>query len=429
MSTASVSVNPENPGTIDIVDANEGAALDRVADTSATGVGETTKPVAPPANDAPPKLVVDMPPQKSAREAIFAAAAARRREQMVEGEPVFDNAGTQIPSWMKPAEVAPEPANDQAANDDKTETFKLKVLGNELTVTFDELAKQAGLEPDEAKDLPKASLIRLAQKNAAADAYLDEAKSTAKSARSARATGDTPPADRTTPTRDDRAETEDDRDANTDADPDQDDIAEAIKEIQFGDEKDAVEKLRKAVRSEAQREAVETRQRERHETVQREIGSAVTTFEAANADIIKDGDLAPVFYGRYLVDEVKQHLTATGKFPAENIDRIIQTPQDALAAYEGHDRTDLGCRRRGRLPLLRRAQRLRSASRHAAVHEVPPALRRRGRRAEGPERGDAFHCGTSYSTSARRAAASTSASRCPRPASPSPEEPDRLRGR
>jgi hypothetical protein len=146
-----------------------------------------------------------------------------------------------VPSWLKPAEEEPPaPANDQAANDDQPETFKLKVLGNELSVTFDELAKQAGLEPDEAKDLPKASLIRLAQKNAAADAYLDEAKATVKSARTARAPGDTQPeAERTTtPVRKEADPSGEPNDGEDEADQ-PDEYADIVKEIQFGDEKEA----------------------------------------------------------------------------------------------------------------------------------------------------------------------------------------------
>jgi hypothetical protein len=36
-----------------------------------------------------------------------------------------------------------------------------------------------------------------------------------------------------------------------------------------------------------------------------------------------------------LVDEVKNHLVASGKVTKENADRVIQSPADALAAYEG----------------------------------------------------------------------------------------------
>jgi hypothetical protein len=301
-------------------------------DNNLEGTEPAAEPASPsqdPANPKPGEAPVAeklLDPRVQARLDIAANFRAHRAaEDAPQPEvPAEEPAPEQDEPPAEPAAPAAPAAEPQA--------FKLKVLGNEVSVSFEQLAEEAGFDADEAKAIPPKTLIRLAQKSLAANAYLDEAKATAKSARAAsRATGETTPETPATGT-DPEAPSEPAQDQGKAA------LRDVVEKIQFGDPEEGAEALADAVRKEAARivkdELTTARIGDKRETVQRDVQASVKAFEEANKDIVGDPDLAAIFYGRHLVETVKDAFVKTGQVSKANADALIRNPQEALEAYE-----------------------------------------------------------------------------------------------
>jgi hypothetical protein len=274
-------------------------------------------------------------PKLSAREQIAANAKARRAaaaEDMTQNE-----MGEYVPPFVKSqedtaaAEAKSKADEDEAARKaaEAPKTYKLKVNGNEIDVTSrDELLKAAEVDEDEASEYSERALIRLAQKNLAAQSLLDEAKQVKKSARqSVRADEED-----TTP---DPTDTQDSQDAVTRTRQHQPVAThkDVIEKIQYGDPDEAADALNNFLKRGVNEALTEARIGERVQTVEAMIERATKDFEAANADLTGDPDFADLTYNKSLVNEVKADLLKAG-IPAERVEKTIgNNLSRALQAY------------------------------------------------------------------------------------------------
>jgi hypothetical protein len=278
----------------------------------------------------------EAPRELTAREKIAANAKARRKavdEGMAQNE-----MGEYVPPFVKQAEDA---ANDDAASKAAEEeaarkaaeapkTYKLKVMGNEIDVASRaELLKAADVDEDEATEYTERALIRLAQKNLAAQSLLDEAKAVKKSARtSARADEEN-----TTP---DPADTTDaDETDQKPSRPNQGRLShkDVIEAIQYGDPEEAAEIFDKALKRGVNEVLSEHRMGERVTTVESMIARATREFEAANPDLVGDEDFADITYNRALVSELKKDLLKAG-LPADRVEATVGNHiSKAMQAY------------------------------------------------------------------------------------------------
>jgi hypothetical protein len=296
-----------------------------------------TPPAPPPAQN---DNTAEPPRTLSAREQIAERAKAARKANEAASEALVQNdMGEYVPpAFMpKPAEAEVEgekPADEGSTEKDppetapaKTEGYKLKVRGNDIPVANrDELLRLAEVDAEEATDFTDAQLIKLAQKQLAASSFLEEAKGTAKQARTtARATGDTQP---------DTAVTDPENPTAKPAAPHQGtDLKAVIEAIQFGDPEEAAKKLQEAIDNRAHATVTHTQVERRVEEVESTVNQATRTFEAANADLVQDPDLATILYQRNLPAEFRKDLIGAGLDPSR-VDAVLGTTvKDAMEAY------------------------------------------------------------------------------------------------
>jgi hypothetical protein len=201
------------------------------------------------------------------------------------------------------------------SSDEPAKTYTLKVYGNDISVkSFDELAEHAGLDPEDAAELPEATLIRAAQISLAAQAKLDEARQGRTAAR--------PQADQPA---NQAANDNLDNDAPQPQPADQRNrVREVVEKIQFGDPDEGATALQQLVQDGVQEALQLTEQQRAEKAAETEIVSAVDTFRNTkdNADLINDGDLQGLFWGRYVVNEVKEALVKTGKVDPRSRRRV-----------------------------------------------------------------------------------------------------------
>ena len=326
----------ENAATEAAQTATENAAARAIPhfDNPSPEFGTATPVQDPPANDNPPPAERKL----SAREEIAERhKAARQAEAEEMGEPTETEMGEFVPPWIAKQEAkAAEEAEAKIAAANKPaepKTYTLKVRGNDIPVASrDELAKLAEVEDGEASDYTEAQLIKLAQKQIAANQILDEAKAAKKTAR--------------TSTREDEGNTQPQPE---DDDDDQDQTADAgtppqhqskrdrykalVEKVQFGDAEEAAEAFATAVQ-EGVKETVREQQLERRvSNVQNIIKKASHEFEAANADLIQDPDFSDIVYNKGFVQELKKDLARQG-FAPENIERAVGNDlRSAMDAY------------------------------------------------------------------------------------------------
>jgi hypothetical protein len=91
-------------------------------------------------------------------------------------------------------------------------------------------------------------------------------------------------------------------------------VREVVEKIQFGDPDEGATALQQLVQDGVQEALQLTEQQRAEKAAETEIVSAVDTFRNTkdNADLINDGDLQGLFWGRYVVNEVKEALVKTG---------------------------------------------------------------------------------------------------------------------
>lgn len=228
--------------------------------------------------------------------------------------------------------------HEQGESSEPAKTYTLKVYGNDITVkSREELAKHAGLDPEDAAELPEATLIRAAQISLAAQAKLDEARQGRTAAR--------PQADQPA-----NQAAHDNLDDNTTQTPPADQrarVREVVEKIQFGDPDEGATALEQLVREAAQDVLQLTEQQKAERAAETEIVSAMDTFRTANADIINDGDMQGLFFGRYVVNEVKEALVKTGKVDREAVDKLVVDPRSAMVAVQAATMGKLGISKPG----------------------------------------------------------------------------------
>jgi hypothetical protein len=221
------------------------------------------------------------------------------------------------------------PAAEQPAT--TPDTFTLKVRGNEIKASRDDLIRYAELEPEEAAGLPQAALVRLAQKQLAASSYLDEVKQASKDARSAaRAPGDTQP--------DNAAHGDDFPDYEAEGDPpsppqdERDPLEAAIEKVQFSDPAEGAQALREALAAEEQRRAAQAREAE----VAQELDREIRGFEATNAELVQDPVIGGVLYNHYVYEEILTDIAELAKakgLTREQVKERFPDVRSALQAY------------------------------------------------------------------------------------------------
>lgn len=257
--------------------------------------------------DAGPKMLPDR------RAEIAARFAQHRDDDGTEGEGEEEEADEPPP----PEEPAPEIKEPPAA--EKPETFKIKVRGNEYTVNRAQLLQLAEVDEDEAKDYSPVSLVRLAQKQAAATEYLNEVRELNKGARTAAKRPAATPA----------ATEADDDDGDLDAAPTPSDpYEEAAEKTQFGDTKEAAAALRKAVQSELNMAA----QAKQSEKIGQDIDDAAAAFSEKNEDLMGDEVIGNLVYTQTL-HELRDDLVKIG-VPQDRIDLVRDVPTAVQAHKE-----------------------------------------------------------------------------------------------
>lgn len=174
------------------------ASEDRAAppeprDDDASGQHEEVRPPVPDMRvdrdpDAEPTPVIDP------RAALAARARARRDEQdeahslVGEADPLPEDDGHRDAPRRAPRSPRQSPPQEEPEGG-QDRRFSLKVFKNEFSVSKDELLRYAELTPEEADGLPEPSLVRLAQKNLAAQHVLEEAKAHERNTRFAAQSG------------------------------------------------------------------------------------------------------------------------------------------------------------------------------------------------------------------------------------------------
>jgi hypothetical protein len=284
----------------------------------------------------------DLAPVLSVRDQIAARAKARREAERAEIPPeelTTNDMGEFVPPWVKrqgeeAADEAVKVIADKAKAEEEanTKTYTLKVRGNDVPVASRaELMKLAEVDDEDAGSFTDAALIKLAQKQMAASAILDEAKQTAKSARqSARA--DNPN------TTGDPADTNTDQD-ETPAKPAEhqgnkaDWRKEVVEKIQFGDPEEAAAAFADAMERGVNEALTKNQVRQRVQYVETAIERAAQDFEAQNNDLIEDLDIADLVYNKALVAEFKKDLVAGGVDAAKADQVLGGNIQSAMQAY------------------------------------------------------------------------------------------------
>jgi hypothetical protein len=278
----------------------------------------------------------------SIREQIAERAKARRQQDL-EGvapeELTHNDMGEFVPPWVKrqgeeeaDAKIQEIEERQKAQAEADNKTYTLKVRGNDVPVANRaELMKLAEVDEEDADTFTDAALIKLAQKQMAASAILDEAKAASKSARQA--------------ARADDPNTTDDPAATTDQDESEDDPAEhqgknkadwhreTIEKIQFGDPDEAAEAFRAALDKGVNEALTKNEMTHRVRTVEAMIARATDEFEETNADLFADEDIADLTYNKALVAEFKRDLVAGGVDPAKADKVLGGNIRSAMQAY------------------------------------------------------------------------------------------------
>lgn len=210
-------------------------------------------------------------------------------------------------------------ADRQPAAADKS--YNLRVNRNDISVTRDELLRYAEVDADEAKGMPEAALISLAQKQLAAKQRLEDARSASQSARTA---GAEPayPSDQLQP---DAERNPPDAPTGLSARSD----AELMEIIQFGSPEEASEAHNiKTARTWSMLNA-----EQRAGMFDREVVSAITDFAGKHPEIAKDADLADFHRGVLLREMSKEITSKVQGLPGHIAARVATDQKFATEVY------------------------------------------------------------------------------------------------
>lgn len=226
-------------------------------------------------------------------------------------EMLYGRAGRAQDTDLEPGDDDPSivgSRQQEPREDEPPKKRKLIILGQEVWLT-------------------DAEILERASKVSAADTYLEEGRQLLKDAReiknSAKRTGQEPqnPEDRTG-TQDDQLNLD-----ATEHDQHPDELEAAIEEIQFGDPKNAAEKIRKVIAA-ASDQSADRRQLDR--LINNDVVASKKQLQAfmdQNPDLAKDGT-ANVIMESYMYDIYREDITKLGIDPA-----LIPTNTDELANW------------------------------------------------------------------------------------------------
>ena len=290
-------------------------AVDDATEPTAGAIIRESAPVeaTPPEEPAEPKQIVDP------REAIAARSAARRAKDHAAAENIDpDSAPIQAhaPGQDDPTAAAiVEQTRSQhpTIRPDAAKPYELKVNRSAFQASRSELLAACEMDEGDADGIPDHTLVKIAQKNIAAQMRLDEAKSLSRN-------GDTTP----------YAQPQQDyQPAPVPAQP-ADDDADLIQKIQLGDTTEAQQAFNEMF---ARRQRADREQQTRA-SMQNEVGQAVETFGRVNPDIANDAiaaDLLRTLSVREAVSELQQKVGLS----EQDCAKLLNNPEMAVQAYTG----------------------------------------------------------------------------------------------
>lgn len=310
-------------------------------------VDDNPNPEIPAARAAPPAAapvpedpVADPPGFTDPRHDIARRAAERRAQSTarnphipvdrdsvpegigVEGEGEGDESADAGQAEQPQRAASPQQPAQQALAPSQ---FTLKVNKNEFSATREEVLRYAELTDDDARGLPEAAIVRLAQKNLAAQAYLDEAREESKRARVAgRAPSETSDAERQVAQ----------QPAQTAQRAPADVTDEELEAIQLGD-KDEARKALGGVVSRIAAQAFGQNQAEvSMRSVQNEVETAMQRFVEKNPDIAGDEILSASHRAMLVQEAMLDVRRAVPELDDQRALYALNNPQSAMALYQ-----------------------------------------------------------------------------------------------
>jgi hypothetical protein len=309
---------------------------------------EVSDPVDPPSSDpapvtakappAPPKDDEEPPLFRDPRDEIARRARERRAQEegtrpgilnideasIPEGVPIEGQEPAAPPA--QPQAAAPQdgpitpPAPPQQRQQAQDGSYKLTVNGSTFNVSKDQLLMYAELDEHDARDVPEPALVKIAQKNLAAEQALQAAKEAKRLARQAAPATE---GEHHAP----------DQQSQPDADTRQRKL-QLMETVQIGDPEAALQAKRELDDLEWNERQAQTRLNDAVANAGRQIDEA---WKSANlADITGDEVKTSAFAGllpRKLADEVRR--VAPEHITDEVYQVLLNEPQRAVAAYQG----------------------------------------------------------------------------------------------
>ncbi len=279
-------------------------------------VREAAAAVKDPEPDPDPQLVTD-PRLEMARR--FNERRARDHASAQNIDPNSAPIDAQVPGAAPqdatpPAAAAPD--GDTGAAKDR---FTLKVNRQEFEATRDQLLAAAELSPEEAEGIPAAALVRIAQKNLAAQARLEEVKTLSQTARLTARADAAPPAH--------QPPSQDAFPPPSQPDPADDDLVE---KIQLGDKDEAKKALNDFFDKREQARSHQARVAQ----LSTDVNSALEQFARVNPDIANN-ELAADFLRTASVREAVNELVSKVGISEFEKAQLLNNPELATRAYNG----------------------------------------------------------------------------------------------
>lgn len=216
-----------------------------------------------------------------------------------------------------------------APNGGGPRSFTLTVFGNSIHVRDRaELARYADVDEDEADSIPDAALIKLAQKQVAAQQRLDEAKEFGKRARATGAVSPATPADD-----DDPSDQPEPQPTSSQRRKPAASTLNLVDKLMYGDREEAALEVENLL-AQAVPQHIERQNTARTvDQIRREVHESMSSIGQANADIANNPDakdLIAVKTTRAIVDELRN----VGITDAEAT-QLLQNPKLAADAFVG----------------------------------------------------------------------------------------------
>jgi hypothetical protein len=293
-------------------------------------------PVAPTPEPAPPAPVearAPSMPEIPVDPRIEIANRFKKQRQTEEGPFTRDASNPNVPPFLQTREPTDDTVDDlsgdepapppvQPVSDTPAEKkIRIKVRSNEFELTRDQLLREAELTEEEAAGMPETSLIRIAQKNIAANSYLEDARNVEKEARRSL---------RTSP---EHHGTDSDQNADDQPPPPPSrppvapEFKELVEKVQYGEPEEAAAALQQAVESVATRQQM-ARFRNEHGN---EVAQALEEFQSTNSDLFAD-EFTAEFVGKAAERLIKDSLVKAG-LRREDVERVVTSVDAAREAY------------------------------------------------------------------------------------------------